>query len=191
MPSSKKAIRDFSTEYMEICKTTWYSLGRPTITNLVPKLPQDEFERVPSVQALTKWRKDQMWDFWADELDSKALTIVEDGLISQKVEMLKRHAETARALVESGQTYLKDKGFDSSASAVSAIIKGAELERTSRGFGELYVKMAQMSNDELKDEILKYIHRASENNQIIDVQEVPEKKEDTDTESISVDANTE
>ena len=169
---------EFSDEYKEKCKTAWYADGRPAqFERIHAIIPEDERGRKPIIRTLRQWRKDMMWDFWADDLDSKALAIVEDTLIMQKADMLKRHAEMAHDLQMQGMSYLKETGFDTSSSAVSAIIKGAELERTSRGIGEMMVKMAQMTDSELKDEIMNQINRASEAGQIIDVQEVPEKEE--------------
>lgn len=145
-----------------------------------PDFPVDERGRIPNPQIISRWRNNEMWDLWADDLDARAMTVVEDSLIAQKAEMLKRHADMAHQLQLQGMDYLKEEGFDSSSSAVTAIIKGAELERTARGIGEMIVKMAQMDDTQLADEIVKLLNRAGENNQIIDADEVPEeKKEDT------------
>jgi hypothetical protein len=173
---------EYSDEYKEKCKIAWYSAGRPAqfekIHSIVPK---DDRGRKPKITTLRQWKKDMMWDFWGDEMDSKALTIVEDDIIHKKAEMLKRHAEMAHNLQLQGMSYLKEEGFDSSSSAVGAIIKGAELERISRGIGEMMVKMAQMTDSELKDEIMSQINRASESGQIIDSEIVPEKDEEEQT----------
>jgi len=174
---------EFTDEYKETCRTTWYADGRTTqFEKLQVIIPKDSRGRKPTVRTLRQWKKDMMWDFWADDLDSRALAILEDTLITQKAEMLKRHAGMAHALQMQGMTYLEKTGFDTSSSAVSAIIKGAELERVSRGIGEMMVKMATMTDGELKDEIMNQINRASENNQIIDSELVPEK-EDTNASS--------
>ena len=121
-----------------------------------------------------------MWDFWADDMDSRSIAIAENSLVQQKADMLQRQAEMARQLQDKGLDYIQSAGFDNSSSAVQAIIRGAELERTSRGIGEMIVKMATMGDSELKDEIMKMINRGAENDQIVDVEEVPEKKEGTD-----------
>lgn len=171
-------FQEYSDEYKEKCKTAWYANGRPAQYEKIHAIiPADDQGRKPLIRTLRQWRKDMMWDFWADELDSRALAVVEDTLITQKAEMLKRHAEMAHSLQLKGMEYLEETGFDTSSSAVSAIIKGAELERTSRGIGEMLVKMAQMTDSELKDEIMNQINRASEAGQIIDSDLVPEKEE--------------
>ena len=44
----------------------------------------------------------------------------------------------------------------------------------------MLVRMSQMGDDALKQEIMKYINRASENNQIVDAEEIPEKGEENE-----------
>lgn len=173
MPRERKGkFREYSPDYKEIIKQTWYTHGRPDAPSLREIISADEQGRKPNAIIMQRWRRDEMWDFWADELDSKALTLAEDNLIQQKAEMLKRHAQIGWDLQTEGMKFLKDGGFDSSAAAVSAVIKGAQLERESRGIGETIVKMAQMTNEELKDAILKKIRQAAENGQIIDAEPV-------------------
>jgi hypothetical protein len=170
---------EYTDEYKEKCKQAWYAVGRPKNAKLwLDATPIDDLGRKPNAILLRKWRSERMWDFWADDMDSRAIAIVEDTLITQKAQMLQRQADMAWKLQDKGIAYLEAEGFDNSSSAVQAIIRGAELERTSRGIGEMIVKMASMGDTELKDEIVKMINRASENDQIIDMDEVPEKKEE-------------
>jgi len=173
-------VQEYSEEYKEQCKQAWFAAGRPVSTKLwLEATPEDALGRKATMQSLRKWRDERMWDFWADEMDSRVIAKAEESLIAQKAQMLQRQAEMAWKLQDKGLEYLDKEGFDNSSSAVQAIIRGAELERTSRGIGEMIVKMAQMGDSELKDEIMKMINRASENDQIIDVDDVPEKKDDT------------
>ena len=83
-------------------------------------------------------------------------------------------------MIDKGMEFLASGTFDSSSSAVAAIKAGVEIERTSRGVGDMLVRMSQMGDDALKQEIMKYINRASENNQIVDAEEIPDKEESTD-----------
>lgn len=182
--AKKELFQHYTEDYKQIVKQTWYQAGKPSCAKLYELIQPDENNNTPSVHTLTIWRRDDLWDVWADELDVKAMTLVEDNLIMQKVEMLKRHAEDAAQLQELGLKYLKEKEFDSSSAAVSAVIRGAELERTSRGVGELILKMAKMDDGALKNEIMSLIQRASENNQIIDA-DLTEEEADTENETDS------
>ena len=180
-------MRNFTTyspEYKEKCFVTWYSNGRPEhLQALVEanKFPQDEHGRVPALKLLKQWRVENGWDLRADDLDVRAITIVEDSLVNQKAQMLQRHAEIGHKLMEAGMAHISSGEFDSSASAVSAVVRGAELERESRGIGELIVKMSKMSEDDLRKEIMERLARASEAGQIIDAEEDVGEVNSTDT----------
>ena len=185
------AFAEYTDEYKEMCKQAWYAAGRPTnAIQWMDVTPEEEANhRKPNIELLRKWKRERMWDFWADELDAKAVAIVEDNLVAQKSQMLIRQADMAWKLQDAGVEYIEREGFDSSASAVQAIIRGAQLERESRGFGEMMLKMAKMGNEELTAEFITMVNRGFENGQLestIDADEVPEQKEDdTDIDAVT------
>jgi len=177
----------YTEEYKIKLRGIWYSAERPDGSKfrklLLKENAVDEYGRIPHRNVLNEWRRDMMWDFWADALDTRVMTIEENDLVTKKADMLKRHADLGWELQLNGMKYLKESGFDTSASAVAAIIKGAELERESRGVGEMMIKMAKMTDTDLVQEILKLSARASENNQIIDSDEVLPVEDGDDTAS--------
>jgi hypothetical protein len=174
----------YTQTYKDQLRHFWYAMGRMEIASLLkhPDCPKDVYDRIPNKQNVNKWRREDMWDFWADDLDSRSMIIVEDDLIAQRIEMLKRHADVGFTLVAKGIEFLSSGTFDSSSSAVTAIKVGVEIERTSRGVSEFMARTAQMDNGAVKDEITKLLARAAENNQLgtIDAELVPEKEETTD-----------
>jgi len=183
---------EYTDEYKEMCKQTWYASGRPTnAVQWMEVTPEDEANhRKPNIELLRKWKRERMWDFWADELDAKAMTVVEDNLVAQKAAMLQRHANMAWSLQDMGMAYLASGTFDSSSSAVQAIIRGAQLERESRGFGEMMLKMSKMGNEELTAEFIAMVNRGFENGQLesaTDAEEVSDKKEDENDSSTNTD----
>lgn len=173
-------VYSYSDEYKQQVKMQWYAAGKPVSGNSIRNvISPDSQNKKPSAHTLENWKKDYMWDMWADEMDSRALAKVEDSLVLQKAEMLERHARDAATIQAKAIEYLEDIGFDSSSSAVSAIIRGAELERTSRGIGDLIIRMAKMDDGALAEEITRLIARADSNNQIIDVDSIDEEEETT------------
>lgn len=179
MGNPKELLVAYTEEYKQLIKTSWYAAGKPNDAKTwLDATPEDEHGRKPHLETLRKWRREQMWDMWADELDVQAMSKVEDALIQQKVNMLKRHAEDAMSLQQMAVAYLRTEGFDTASSAVTAFVRGAEIERTSRGIGDLMLKMAKMDNNALTNEIMGLIQRASENDQIIDMDIIPEETED-------------
>jgi len=165
----KEEFVTYTDEYKQLIKTSWYAAGKPNdAKSWLDATPEDNLGRKPHIETLRKWRRNELWDLWADDLDVKAMTLVEDSLVLEKVEMLKRHAKDAMDLQAMAMDYLRGNEFDTASSAVSAMIRGAELERTSRGIGDLILKMAKMDDTALTSEIMTLIQRASENDQIID-----------------------
>lgn len=175
--SKELQFEPYSEEYKQIIKQEWYKQGRPGSKKLLQYLPVDEHGRKPNPLVIDRFRKEGWWDVWADEMDSQVMMAVEDTIITEKANMLKRHAQVGWTMIDKGMEFLVSGTFDSSSSAVAAIKAGVEIERISRGVGEMLVKMAQMDNGAITQEIIKLVNRASENNQIIDADLVPEKEE--------------
>ena len=159
----------------------WYSSGRKEIPSILDQMPKDDSGRVASAIKINEWRRKYDWEVRADDLDEKALMIVSDGengLVQRKADMLRRQAEMGWQLQEIGMRYLISGSFDTAASAVQAIKLGVEMERSSRGISDLIIKMSKMTDEELQEEILKQIDRASQSGQVIDAEDVGDMNEE-------------
>ena len=175
----------YTEDYKNSCKIAWYNASRPRSTkDWLAVTPKDVHGRKPSIIILRNWKSEMMWDFWADDMDSRAMQKVENTIVARRAAMFEKHAKAASDWQEAAWKHIQAEGFDSSASAVQAFFKAVETERTSLGISELMIKMAQMDTGQLQEEFIKLVNRGSENNQIIDVDEIPTKKED-DTEQIN------
>lgn len=162
MPKGEDTNVAYTDTYAENCFQAWYRAGRPSkYGHIIKVIPDDEYGKKPSRLTINKWIENG-WAFRADELDAKAVQRADNLLVLEKVNMLKAQAKRGERLQEKGMSYLETSGFDSSSAAVSAVIRGATLERESRGIGELILKMAKMSDDELHQEILKRLETLSE-----------------------------
>lgn len=188
MSTSDKRLSTYTTfdqNYIEKVKVFWYSAGRPECTVLKNKLENEHLvndrDQTPSIELLRRWVKEHGWHEWADIMDARASELVETEIIEQKATMLREQAKRGQRLQELGMLALEQDGFDSASAAVSAVIKGSELERTSRGIGEALVRMSKMTNEELKQEIISQLERASRSGQIIEAEEIktPEDSENS------------
>lgn len=176
----------YTEHYKTLCKHAWYAHGRPDrIGEILSLLPEDELGRKPNIPAINKWRNEQIWDAWADEMDAKAELIAEDELVNQRLVMLKRQASIGAELQTKAIDHLREHGFDTSASAVSAIKLGIATERTSKGISDRLVKLAELSDEQLTIEAQKLLDKALESGEIIDVAEVKEETEDAKSDSPS------
>lgn len=181
MSMSSKTLLTYSDMYIEKVFYVWYSHGRPSrLPSDFPEfIPEDEHNRKPKIALISKWKDERNWDLRADELDAKAMQIADDEVIMQKAQMLKRQAEIGLELQEMGMNALRaaDK-FDSSSAAVNAVVKGVEIERSSRGISEFLMKLSKMSDADIKDELTRLALR--EDNTILDAEEVADKINNTE-----------
>ena len=177
----------YTEHYKTVLKTLWYSAGRPDGMKAFQDIvPNDEYGRKPDYHTIATWRDDQMWDAWADALDAESDTIVDDVLINQRLVMLKEQAARGHELQMKGMEHLRTSGFDTSASAVSAIKLGVDVERTSRGISDRLVKLTKLSDEELTDETQKLLDRALESGEIIDVADVEDIEKEEESEDAEI-----
>jgi hypothetical protein len=171
MTQGESQNKVYDDAYIETCFTIWYSMNQ--ISNLVvlqDHLPENAEGRKPSIAHLRQMRDNNGWIERADALNTKAIEKVEHQLIDQKADMLKRQAESAFKIAKVAENYLLENGFDTAASAVSAIKWAQEEERTVRGVSEMMIKISKMTPDELMQEAAKLLKR---NSQVIDI--IPEE----------------
>jgi len=177
-------LTPYSDSYKESCFQSWYAAGRPTMMKTVlDLLPKDEYGRIPNFEVFRKWRNEGKWDIRADSLDARVNKEMENKLVLQKVNMLEQQAIKARNMQEQAADYLDENGFDSSSSAVNAIIKGAELERTAMGLSDAILKLAKLSNDELMVETQKMLQKFLDSGESGDIIDVAETSDFDDSES--------
>lgn len=122
----------------------------------------------PSISVLRKWPIEGMWDIYADDMDVKVAVITDTDLINKKAEMLRKHQADAAKVAEKALAQIIKEGFDSSAAAVHAYFKSTEEQRKTAGFSDLLEKLEKMTNNEVEQQIINLVNRASENDQIID-----------------------
>lgn len=168
----------YTEHYKTLCKHAWYAAGRPDkIPRIIEAIPEDEHGRKPGTAVLTQWRDEEMWDFWADEMDAQVERIAEDDLVNSRLKMLQKQASLGAELQAKALEYLRETGFDTSSSAVSAIKLGIETERTSRGISRRLSKLAELSDEQLTEETQKLLDMAMESGEILDAEEMKEDDE--------------
>lgn len=187
MTAGRRYIYD--QNYINQSFNTWYLAGRPSepakVRALLPEPP--EGLKLPSLSTIERWMVSGAWEARADELDARVHEQTDLELINSKAKMLKEHLEQAKKVTNKALSYLLDdkKGFDSSSAAVNAFFKGLEEQRKTQGFSDLLEKLESMTNNQVRDEIISLINRATENDQIIDTvsSDVRELEENTQDEN--------
>lgn len=163
----------YTDAYIEKCFAAWYSAGCLSIRKFLEIIPEDELGRKPGLTNLSYWFDEGGWWIRKDELDARASVQMDDELVSQKVMMLKEQSATYRQIRKKAAEHLLENPFDSSAAAVSALVKASQEERIVRGISKTIQRLAELGDDELMKEIKQLAERAGAD--VIDVDEVPEE----------------
>jgi len=176
MTQGQNTPKDFTDDYVEQCFQTWYVMGQTAnITVLQENIPESPDGKKPSLPMLRQFRDTYGWLERADALNARAIIKVEEQLVNQKTEMLKRQAENAFKIGELARNHLLSDGFDTSASAVNALKWAQEEERTVRGVSQMMITISKMTPEELMQEAAKLLKRNSE---VVDGVEIEEEDAD-------------
>jgi len=83
-------------------------------------------------------------------------------VISEKIEMLKRHADVGLQMQNMAIEYLNENRDElSSPAAVRMLVEGIRIERESRGIPAALDKMMNMTDEELMKEVTGLIEKGS------------------------------
>jgi hypothetical protein len=141
----------------------WYNGGKPSAEVVHRNLKPDEKSGIkPTINTVREWIKD-IFIPMALELDEQVSSSVNKAMVSQRIEMLDRHAVIARDLQEMGMEYLREHGLGSAKSALMAVIKGVEMEHEARIIPtDILAKLGDMSDDKLLDVFTEMINSSSQ-----------------------------
>ena len=155
----KELYSHYSEEYKSVVFQIWYSNNRPLPSKLLEMIPEDESHRKPDVKNLGKWIS--FWGEDADRLDIEVKRNIDIDLVGQRAEMLKKQANSGKALQDMGMTYLEEHGFDKASDALRAVVDGVRIERESRGLGEALDRIFKMDDEALRKELVHLLQRDS------------------------------
>lgn len=128
----------------------WYNSGKPSAEVLHRALRPDPNSGIkPNVSTLRIWIKDSFIPT-ALETDERVADEVNQAMVSQRIEMLDRHAEIAKEMQEMALAYLRENGLGSSRNALTALIQGVEMEHNARIIPtDILAKLGTMSDSKL------------------------------------------
>lgn len=153
----------FTEEYKSTVFYTWYNLGKPTATRLQKALdPDPSSGEIPASTTLHKWIKE--FQERADFLDLQIQEELENRIIKEKVEMLRRHADLGQKMQTMAMDYLKrveeNKEDLKVPNAIRLLVEGIRIEHESRGIPSALEKMINKSDEDLLKEIESIMTRA-------------------------------
>jgi hypothetical protein len=140
--------KNYPVDYKETAFQIWYAGNRLPLKQVHLQLPEYEGDK-PSKEVLNQWKVHEAWIDRANLLDDEVRTTMERELVGIRVEMMKRHAEIAKEVIDMALEKLRGSGFDTSASAVQALKVAFEEEKRSRGAEVSLTRLNEMDDDQL------------------------------------------
>lgn len=151
MPSNEPRRSDLTAEFVHTYKEKmfliWFKNGRLPLARLVDLIPPDELGRRPTTTLISKWRDQLNWNLRADIMDAEVAQRIEKIAVEQKVEMLNRHAEAGKLMVDKAIEYIKANDITKMDTAVKMLVQGVEIEQASRGIPTALLKIAELDNE--------------------------------------------
>lgn len=161
---------DYSQAYKDEAFYLWYKNTRMSLNELVKILPLDDRGKLPHMQSVFRWKQDANWDQWADSLDAKVSEQLDMTVITERVEMYRKHAEMGEKLSSQGMKYLETSGIESDNAAIRAIVEGIEIEGKNRGLADALSRVFAMDEKELDTELRKMLtNKSGEVDDVIDL----------------------
>ena len=153
--TGNKPLRSqFTEHYKGEVFMAWYNAGKPNFRTLYNLLkPDPTNDAIPSQIALQTWIKEDFVER-AEELDRQVMEQVNAGLVAEKVEMLRRHADTGKEMHRMATEWLEINAGDLTAStAIRLLVEGIRIEKESVGLPEALKKMMSMNDEDLLEEV--------------------------------------
>lgn len=149
----------YDQTYVDAAFVIWYKNGRPETPTLITMLPVDEQGRVATPTILQSWIKKYQWHERADLLDAAVTNQVEKMAVTEKVEMLNRHAEAGKMMIDKAEEYIKSHEIGKMADAIKMLVQGVEIETASRGLPSALIKLSEMNDETLNATVAKLMAR--------------------------------
>ena len=153
-----KAKAVFTQDYKDRVFYTWYSRGKCNYSYLHGLIDVNDQGVVPSIATLGDWVSSKDWKDRAEELDRIVNNELQTQVVTEKIEMLKRHAELGKYMIDTAKEYIEEHKTDLTMNvAARLLVEGVRIERESRGLPTL-LAVADSGDEEL----LEYVKKLTE-----------------------------
>jgi hypothetical protein len=154
-------IHRYTDEYKDSIFLTWYRNGTPPFGRLEEFLLPDAEGFTPSKDAIQNWSEDLDWKVRADLLTQEATAKAQIKLADERADMLVRHAQVGKSLIERGMEALENLKVETINDVVRMIALGTEIERKSRGGRNEVENIYEQSDKALLENITRMLGRSA------------------------------
>ncbi len=145
-------LNAYDDTYKQSVFWCWYRNGKPASGKLHGLIEPTPSKTIPSENTLKKWIDE--FKVSAEPIDKQVVEFVSERAITEKVEMLTRHARIGQDMQDLAIDYLeRNKEKINQNSAVRLLIEGIRIERESRGLPTMITKIQDASNEDLLKQI--------------------------------------
>ena len=158
--STQIAGDGYSETYKESVFWCWYRSGKPKAGKLHGMIEPTPDRQIPGEMTLKRWIRDDFLNR-AEALDITVSAVVKEKAITEKIEMLTRHAEIGNKMQDIAIEYLdehKDKLNQNT--AVRLLIEGIRIERESRGLPTMITQINEVTDEKLMAQIQELMENA-------------------------------
>lgn len=146
----------YSEDYMTYVFRFWYNNGKRGAIYVVDNIPISVdwvTGKVLTTRSVNNWLCNDFVEY-AEKLDQEVVKSLDEALVKERIEMLTRQADIGKTLQVQGMEYIQENGLENSRNALTAIIKGIEVERESRGLPlDELLKLKDKSDEELVEQL--------------------------------------
>lgn len=150
----------YSEPYKESVFWCWYRSGKPKAWKLHGLIEPTPERLIPSEATLKKWIENDFVSR-AEPLDITVSAVLKEKAVTEKIEMLTRHAEIGNKMQNMAIEYLdehKDKLNQNT--AVRLLIEGIRIERESRGLPTMITQINEVTDEKLMQKIQDLMENA-------------------------------
>lgn len=158
--SASRLVAPFSDIYIENVFAVWEMNNKPSLTRLLDLIDADENGRKPEPITLSAWKAKYNWEGRSLSIQTEVQQRTDRELVQIRMDMMKRHAQRAKEVNDMAFKYLDETGFDSSASAVTALFKAFEEEKKSTGMELALFEVFTLSDEDLSKKMNSLLSRA-------------------------------
>jgi hypothetical protein len=153
---------NYSDTYKIRCRAIWYDNGCPSPKKIVEQnlLPPDESGETVGEFTLGHWLKSEGWYEWKGVMDAELSVRVEEKLLDSKIKLIEEQLEQNNKIRNKAFEDIKEKGFDSTASAVSAFFKASAEERGLMQIQKVIEDLSRLQTGDLQQKFRELAERA-------------------------------
>lgn len=149
----------YTDGYRDYVFYTWYSHNRCAGNTLRGYLEPDIDGNTPHPNVLMTWIRED-FQSRADKLDEIVKSEMESKAVTEKIEMLSRHADIGKEMQAIAIDYLREhKDELKPNTAARLLVDGVRIERESRGLPSLVAETLKTSDEEMMEAIAELLNK--------------------------------